>query len=50
MNIVVGVVGVVVFMGVARKYKLKGKRGTLSCASFCRRLLLQIQQEENYDY
>ncbi len=49
-NIVVGVIGVVVFVGVARKYKLRERGEPCHVRHFVEDYYSKIQQEENYDY
>jgi len=49
-NIVVGVVGVVVYVGVAKKYKLRERDEPCHVRRFVEDYYSKIQKEENYDY
>ena len=50
MTIVVGVVGLAVYVYVARKYKLRERDEPCHVHRFVEEYYSKIQQEENYDY
>ena len=50
MTIVVGVVGLAVYVCVARKYKLRERDEPCHVRRFVEEYYSKIQEEENYDY